>query len=98
MLSNLLSPFATINTLGKTRTGITNPLGVVGLLNKLGGEGWELVDVEGGSFYLPYQIHATRAQFLAAYPRADAYFAVKTRVDPDYKFRNRLWQAYYRDA
>jgi FAD/FMN-containing dehydrogenase len=51
---------------------------------------------EGGSFYLPYQIHATRAQFLAAYPRAAAYFALKARVDPDYKFRNRLWEAYYR--
>lgn len=51
---------------------------------------------EGGCHYLPYQIHATRAQFLAAYPRAEEYFAVKRRVDPDYKFRNRLWEAYYR--
>lgn len=51
---------------------------------------------EGGSFYLPYQIHATREQFLAAYPRAPEYFAVKARVDPAYKFRNRLWEAYYR--
>jgi FAD/FMN-containing dehydrogenase len=59
----------------------------------------ELVDAalaEGGSFYLPYQIHATREQFLAAYPRADEYFAVKRRVDPQYKFRNRLWETYYR--
>jgi len=58
----------------------------------------ELVDAaraEGGSFYLPYQIHATREQFLAAYLRADEYFAVKRRVDPQYKFRNRLWEAYY---
>ncbi len=51
---------------------------------------------EGGSYYLPYQIHATRAQFVAAYPQADDYFAVKRRVDPQYKFRNRLWEAYYR--
>jgi FAD/FMN-containing dehydrogenase len=50
---------------------------------------------EGGSFYLPYQIHATRDQFLAAYPRAAEFFALKARVDPDYKFRNRLWEAYY---
>jgi FAD/FMN-containing dehydrogenase len=50
---------------------------------------------EGGSFYLPYQIHATRAQFLAAYPRSPEFFALKARVDPDYKFRNRLWEAYY---
>ena len=51
---------------------------------------------EGGSFYLPYQIHATRAQFLAAYPRAGEFFAAKRQLDPDYKFRNRLWEAYYR--
>lgn len=58
----------------------------------------ELVDAalaEGGSFYLPYQIHATRTQFLTAYPRAPEFFALKARVDPDYKFRNRLWEAYY---
>lgn len=48
-----------------------------------------------GRYYLPYQIHASRAQFLAAYPRAPAYFALKQRVDPNYKFRNRLWDAYY---
>lgn len=58
----------------------------------------QLVDAalaEGGSYYLPYQIHATRDQFLAAYPQAQDYFAVKRRVDPQYKFRNRLWEAYY---
>lgn len=57
----------------------------------------ELVDAaisEGGSFYLPYQIHATRDQFLAAYPRATEFFAAKRRFDPNNKFRNRLWQAY----
>lgn len=51
---------------------------------------------EGGSYYLPYQIHATREQFLAAYPQAERYFQLKRRFDPDYKFRNRLWEAYYR--
>lgn len=59
----------------------------------------ELIDAalgEGGSYYLPYQIHATPAQFMAAYPRADEFFALKRRVDPTYKFRNRLWEAYYR--
>lgn len=50
---------------------------------------------DGGSFYMPYQIHATRDQFLAAYPRAEEYFAVKRRVDPTYKFHNKLWDAYY---
>ncbi|MFT3996266.1 MAG: FAD-binding oxidoreductase [Asticcacaulis sp.] len=58
----------------------------------------ELIDAaiqEGGSYYLPYQIHATPAQFHAAYPRAEAFFALKRRLDPEYKFRNRLWEAYY---
>ena len=50
---------------------------------------------EGGDYYLPYQIIATRAQFLAAYPRAPEYFALKQRLDPGYKFRNGLWDAYY---
>lgn len=59
----------------------------------------ELIDAalaEGGSYYLPYQIHATPEQFAAAYPQSQDYFAVKRRVDPQYKLRNRLWEAYYR--
>lgn len=50
---------------------------------------------EGGAWYLPYQIHGTREQFLQAYPGAQEFFAIKRRVDPTYKFRNRLWEAYY---
>ncbi|WKL55855.1 FAD-binding oxidoreductase [Asticcacaulis sp. ZE23SCel15] len=50
----------------------------------------------GGRYYLPYQIHATREQFLKAYERAPEYFELKQRVDPNYKFRNKLWEAYYR--
>ena len=49
---------------------------------------------EGGSYYLPYQIHATPEQFREAYPRANEFFSVKARVDPDDKFRNKLWDAY----
>ncbi len=49
----------------------------------------------GGRYYLPYQIHASREQFLAAYPRAPEFFALKQRLDPGYKFRNGLWDAYY---
>ncbi len=58
----------------------------------------ELVDAaiaEGGAHYLPYQIHATPEQFLKAYPRAPEFFALKQRVDPTYKFRNRLWETYF---
>ncbi|QKE65373.1 FAD-binding oxidoreductase [Aquipseudomonas campi] len=52
----------------------------------------------GGRYYLPYQIHASREQFLAAYPRAPEFFALKRRLDPGYKFRNALWDAYYPPA
>ncbi|MGH7517461.1 MAG: FAD-binding protein [Gemmatimonadales bacterium] len=58
----------------------------------------ELIDAalaSGGSYYLPYQPHATDAQFLRAYPRAPEFFALKRRLDPTNKFRNRLWDRYY---
>lgn len=51
---------------------------------------------EQGCYYLPYQIHATRDQFRRAYPRAGEFFALKDKVDPGYRLRNRLWDAYYR--
>lgn len=57
----------------------------------------ELIDAaiaSGGTYYLPYQIVATPAQFHAAYPRAKEFFALKKRLDPSYKFRNKLWDAY----
>jgi FAD/FMN-containing dehydrogenase len=59
----------------------------------------ELVDAviaSGGSYYLPYQIFATPAQFHAAYPRAKELFALKARLDPEFRFRNKLWDTYYR--
>ncbi|HUJ52687.1 MAG TPA: FAD-binding oxidoreductase [Steroidobacteraceae bacterium] len=49
---------------------------------------------EGGTYYLPYQLIATREQFLEAYPAAARFFALKERVDPSCKFRNRLWERY----
>ena len=49
----------------------------------------------GGSFYLPYQAHATPSQFHRAYPNACALFAIKRRFDPDFRFRNALWDRYY---
>jgi FAD/FMN-containing dehydrogenase len=59
----------------------------------------ELIDAalsENGSYYLPYQIHATAEQFAQAYPRSQEFFALKARLDPENKFRNKLWDAYYR--
>jgi FAD/FMN-containing dehydrogenase len=58
----------------------------------------ELIDAalaNGGTYYLPYQLHATREQFRRAYPRAEELFALKRRLDPAYRFRNKLWDKYY---
>ena len=49
----------------------------------------------GGSYYLPYQLHATVEQFLRAYPGAREFFVLKERLDPTNKFRNELWNKYY---
>jgi FAD/FMN-containing dehydrogenase len=59
----------------------------------------ELIDVAlsvGGTYYLPYQLHATDEQFHRAYPDAERFFELKQRYDPDYRFRNKLWDRYYR--
>jgi hypothetical protein len=37
---------------GEPQKGVTNALGVIGLLNELGADGWELVDVEDSVLYL----------------------------------------------
>lgn len=48
----------------------------------------------GGSYYLPYRPHATPAQFLAGYKRADKFAALKRELDPKQLFRNALWDRY----
>lgn len=70
-------------------------------INRVGVWTRELVDAVigvGGSYYLPYQAHATPAQFHAAYPRAHELFALKRKLDPDFRFRNVLWDKYYAEA
>ena len=49
----------------------------------------------GGSYYLPYRLHATREQLRAAYPRLDEFVAAKWRYDPLLRFRNALWDSYF---
>ena len=59
----------------------------------------ELIDAAiacGGAYYLPYQPHARYDQFHAAYPNAKRLFKLKDKLDPDYRFRNILWEKYYR--
>lgn len=58
----------------------------------------ELIDAAlsvGGTYYLPYQLHATKEQFHRAYPRAKEFFILKQQVDPTNRFRNKLWDKYY---
>jgi FAD/FMN-containing dehydrogenase len=57
----------------------------------------ELIDAAlsvDGTYYLPYQLHATEAQFRRAYPRAAEFFALKRQLDSAGKLRNRLWDTY----
>ena len=49
----------------------------------------------GGSFYLPYRLHARRAQVVAAYPRISTFIAGKLHYDPHLRFRNAMWDAYF---
>jgi FAD/FMN-containing dehydrogenase/uncharacterized membrane protein YhaH (DUF805 family) len=49
----------------------------------------------GGSYYLPYQPHATETQFHQAYPEARKLFGLKKKLDPGFKFRNVIWDTYY---
>lgn len=58
----------------------------------------ELIDAviaHDGSYYLPYQPHATTAQFHRAFPNAKKLFVNKKKYDPNYRFRNCLWDKYY---
>ncbi|OYU82776.1 MAG: FAD-binding protein [Flavobacterium sp. BFFFF2] len=66
--------------------------------NKVGVWTRELIDASislNGSYYLPYQAHATSAQFHNAYPNAKKLFELKTKLDPFLKFRNVIWDTYY---
>ena len=58
----------------------------------------ELIDAAlscDGTYYLPYQPHGRLDQFQAAYPRADKRFALKQKLDPNYRFKNVLWKKYF---
>jgi FAD/FMN-containing dehydrogenase len=57
----------------------------------------ELIDAAldcGGSYYLPYQLHATRAQFERAYPQRGEFLAIRQRYDPGQRFSNEMWRKY----
>jgi len=59
----------------------------------------ELIDASislNGSYYLPYQVHATAAQFHKAYPKAKKLMELKAKLDPTFKFRNVIWDTYFK--
>ena len=49
----------------------------------------------GGTYYLPYRLHASEGQFSRAYPRAREFFTFKRKYDPNALFQNRFYQKYY---
>lgn len=49
----------------------------------------------GGSFYLPYRLHARRDQVERIYANAGAFAAAKRTFDRKLIFRNALWDAYF---
>ncbi|HEY6137742.1 MAG TPA: FAD-binding oxidoreductase, partial [Thermoanaerobaculia bacterium] len=50
----------------------------------------------GGTYYLPYRLHATPEQLARAYPMIGAFFAEKRRVDPEGIFTNSWYRRYGR--
>jgi hypothetical protein len=54
----------------------------------------ELIDAAiecQGRYYLPYRLHATKAQFYQGYPQAAAFFARKRHYDPEEIFQNQFY-------
>jgi FAD/FMN-containing dehydrogenase len=48
----------------------------------------------GGTYYLPYRLHASFDQLTRGYPRAADFAARKRALDRDLLFRNQLWDQY----
>jgi FAD/FMN-containing dehydrogenase len=58
----------------------------------------QLIDVAlqcQGTYYLPYQLYARKDQFRRAYPHYKQFEAIKLLYDPNVRFQNSLWQAYF---
>lgn len=48
----------------------------------------------GGTYYLPYRLHARQDQILKGYPGLRAFTAKKRAMDPTNLFRHALWDTY----
>ncbi|MGL4237685.1 FAD-binding protein [Tabrizicola sp.] len=58
----------------------------------------EAVLAIGGSYYLPYRLHATQDQFARCYAQSADFAVLKRQVDPGLRFRNALWDTYMAEA
>jgi hypothetical protein len=94
-----------VDGVGSTRTGVFvfviyyNQGTSVEAQSRVGEWTRELIDAalaSGGSYCLPYRLHAREKQFLHAYPRLQEFFRLKRRLDPNNRFQNQLWNKYYR--
>ena len=48
----------------------------------------------GGTYYMPYRLHATPAQLRKAYPQFPEFIRLKRKYDPDELFQNQFYQRY----
>jgi len=48
----------------------------------------------GGSYYLPYRLHARQDQMIRAYPGLRPFVAKKRAMDPTNLFRHAMWDTY----
>ncbi|EEA92143.1 FAD-binding protein [Pseudovibrio sp. JE062] len=48
----------------------------------------------GGTYYLPYRLHATQDQFERSYPNHQRFVELKQKYDPQMRFTNQLWDTY----
>lgn len=58
---------------------------------------YDLIDLAqslGGSFYLPYQLSATRAQIEKSYPEFGKFLELKKKYDPDLLFTSKFYEKY----
>jgi len=57
----------------------------------------QLVDValkNEGTFYLPYRLHIDRHKMRQSYPKADRFFQLKQKYDPNELFNNKFYEHY----
>ncbi|MFM2414628.1 MAG: putative oxidoreductase in fasciation locus [Candidatus Parcubacteria bacterium] len=54
----------------------------------------DAAEEQGGTFFLPYQLHYTKEQLKAAYPNIDEFFALKKQYDP-YDILSNTWYTRY---